>query len=90
MIEAEQQHVSTLTGLFGRYGMTLPAMGTGQTSPSTRTTACQLGVAVEQQVIVLYNMQLPNVSAYPDVTAAFKNLEAASQDDHLPAFQHCA
>lgn len=90
VITAEQQHVSTLTGLFAHYGLAVPTSGTGQTSPSTRTAACQLGVTVEQQIISLYDTQLPKVSAYPDVTTAFTNLKAASQNDHLPAFQHCA
>lgn len=88
--KAEQQHVSTLSALFARYGIAVPTAGTGQTSPSTRTAACQLGVTVEEQTISLYTTQLPNVSAYPDVTTAFQNLLTASQDDHLPAFQHCA
>lgn len=90
VITSEEQHVATVTGLLNRYTIAVPGAGQGQPSPGTLTTACGLGVAAEQQVISLYNDQLPKVSAYRDVTVAFQNLLAASRDNHLPAFQHCA
>ena len=90
IVEAEQQHVGTISALFGRYNLTVPATAAGQTSPGTLSAACTLGVTIEQQIIAFYNQQLPAVSGYPDVTTAFQNLKAAAQDSHLPAFQRCA
>ena len=87
---AEEQHVSAVTTLLNSHGITVPAAATGQPSPATLTAACSLGVTIEQNVIAFYNSQLPQVAAYPDVTTVFRNLLAASRDNHLPAFQHCA
>jgi len=90
VVSAEEQHVSTITTLLNRYGVAVPAAASGQASPATLSAACNVGVSVEQQVIAFYGDQLPKVSAYPDVTTAFQNLQAVSRDNHLPAFQHCA
>jgi hypothetical protein len=90
VITAEEQHVSAVTTLLDHYAIAVPAPAAGQASPDTLSAACNLGVTLEQQVISLYNDQLPKVSAYRDVTTAFANLRAASRDNHLPAFQRCA
>ncbi len=90
VVSAEEQHVSTITALLNRYGIAVPAAGSGQASPATLSAACNLGVSLEQQLITVYGDQIPKVSAYPDVTTAFQNLQAASRDDHLPAFRRCA
>lgn len=90
VIPSEQQHVSTITDMFSRYGITPPAAGVAQTSPATLTAACRLGVTTEQNVISMYTQQMANVTSYPDVTAAFSNLLTASRDNHLAAFQRCA
>ncbi|MDE3203115.1 MAG: hypothetical protein KGQ66_02705 [Acidobacteriota bacterium] len=90
VIVAEEQHVATVTGLLTRHGLPVPASSAGQAAPSTLRAACGLGVAVEQQVISLYSAQIPEVSAYPDVTTALQNLQSVSRDNHLPAFERCA
>jgi hypothetical protein len=90
IVAAEGQHVSTISTLLDHYAMTASAPSSGQASPPTLSAACSLGVTLEQQVIALYTDQIPKVSAYTDVTAAFQNLQAAARDNHLPAFQHCA
>jgi hypothetical protein len=90
VVSAEEQHVSTVSGLLNRYGVAVPAAGSGHASPATLSAACSLGVSLEQDVVSLYGGQLPEVSSYPDVTTALQNLQAAARDSHLPAFQHCA
>ncbi len=40
--------------------------------------------------INLYNDLLAGTVDYPDVQAVFRQLQAASLDQHLPAFQRCA
>lgn len=90
IIPSEQQHVATITDLLSRYAITPPATGVAQTSPATLSAACRLGVTTEQNVISMYTQQMAHVTSYPDVTAAFQNLLAASRDNHLVAFQRCA
>ena len=88
---AEVDHIDTLQGLAQRYGVTLPAGPfNGAPSPATLTEACQLGVTTEQQIVSTYSQLITQVAGYADLTQAFSNLQAASRDNHLPAFQRCA
>ena len=88
---AESQHISTLEALAANHSVSLPSGPfTGQSAPDTKTAACQLGVSTEQAVVSMYDQLLPQVSGYPDLSTAFTNLRAAAQDNHLPAFEHCA
>ena len=89
IVNAEQQHVTTVTTLLNRYGVAVPAAGAGQASPSNLSAACTLGVTLEQQIISMYTDQLPNVSGHADITTAFQNLQSVARDNHLPAFQRC-
>lgn len=90
VISSEEQHVAAITALLNNHAVAVPPAAAGQPSPATFSAACALGVTSEQQIISLYTVQLPTVTAYPDVTTVFQNLLAASRDNHLPAFQHCA
>lgn len=90
IVTAEEQQVSTVTTLMDRYGIPRPSPSAGEASPATLTAACGVGVNLEQQAIAFYTDQLPKISAYADLTTAFQNLQAASRDNHLPAFQHCS
>lgn len=88
--EAETQHVAALELAAKNAQVPLPAgTAAGLPSPSTRTAACMLGVSVEQGMIALYNQLLPQVTSSAAVTQVFTNLQTASRDEHLPAFQHC-
>ncbi len=64
-VSAEEQHVSALTAILSRYTITAPTAGAGQASPSTLTAACQLGVTTEQNIISMYNDQLPKLAFKP-------------------------
>jgi len=87
----EAKHIATLEYLAQKYSVPLsPGPFTGQTSPTTLTAACRLGVAVEEGVIATYDRLLPQVASEPSLVQAFGNLRSTSQTDHLPAFQHCA
>jgi hypothetical protein len=89
--DSEATHVAALVGLADRYRVDVTAItSAGEPSPATRTAACRLGVTAEQADVALYDELLPQVTAYPDVTQVLQNLRAASQDQHLPAFQQCA
>jgi len=55
---------------------------------SILTAACQAGVDAEIADAALYD-ELLKVTDNPDVMQVFKNLQAASLNNHLPAFEAC-
>jgi hypothetical protein len=90
IVLSEQQHVSTLAGLFTKYGLPVPP-NPGLSPAPTWTSlkaACQTGVDVEKDDIALYNNLLPTVQK-ADVIRVFTNLRSASLYNHLPAFDAC-
>ena len=40
--------------------------------------------------VALYERQLETAASYPDIVEAFVNLQTASQENHLPAFERAA
>ena len=97
IIRAEQNHQAWLIDLMHTYGMSVPAnadLGSAEIAaavPASIGDACALGVQAEIDNAGLYDdTLLPAVTAYPDITAVFERLSAASQNQHLPAFQRCA
>lgn len=87
---AEQQHVNVLARLFTRYGLAVPA-NPGLPSTSTWHTvadACQTGVDAEKVDAALYDTLKPQVDN-ADILRVFANLQAASLNNHLPAFEAC-
>lgn len=89
--DSEARHVAALEQLSTKHGVDISDIDpAGSPSPSSKPAACAMGVAAEQADIALYDELLPQVTAYPDVTQVLQNLRAASQDEHLPAFERCA
>ena len=89
--DSEATHVAALEQLSTKYDVDVADIApTGTPSPATKPAACEVGVAAELADIALYDELLPQVTAYPDVTQVLQNLRAASQDQHLPAFERCA
>lgn len=87
---AEQQHVNALARLFARYGLAVPA-NPGLTSTPTWNAvaaACQTGVDAEIKDAALYDRLKPQVDN-ADILQVFANLQAASLNNHLPAFEAC-
>lgn len=91
IVQAENNHIALLQGLYSTYNLTQPAVPT--ISPpdfSSIADACTVGVQAEIDNAKLYREDLlPQVSNYPDVTNIFTQLMNASQNNHLPAFQRC-
>jgi hypothetical protein len=87
---AEAQHVRALTQLFTKYGLTVPANpGLSPAPIFTRLTqACKAGVDAEIADATLYD-ELLKVTDNPDVVRVYRNLQAASLNNHLPAFEAC-
>lgn len=88
--EAEGRHIEALTGLFERYGVPIPENPwPGRVDRYASTgAACEAGVEAEIANGEMYDRLIRNTSK-PDIIAVLKNLQAASQLRHLPAFQRC-
>jgi len=90
IVNVEQQHVNVLLRLAQRYGVTPPA-NPGLEAPlavNTLADACGIGVAAEISDADLYT-ELLKVVTHADVQQVFTNLQQASLQQHLPAFQAC-
>lgn len=90
IVRSEQQHINALVRLAERYGVSVPA-NPGLANPPAFTTveaACSLGVAAEIADAALYDTLKPVVT-HTDLLQVFNNLQAASLNSHLPAFEAC-
>jgi hypothetical protein len=90
IVRAEQQHVNALARLFTKYGLPVPANPGLVPAPTfaSLTAACQTGVDAEIADAKLYDTLKPSVDN-ADVLQVFANLQAASLNSHLPAFDAC-
>jgi hypothetical protein len=87
---AEQQHINALTRQATKYGVVIPANPGLTTVPAfdTLSVACQAGTAAEIADAALYD-DLKPVVTHTDILQVFNNLQSASFNSHLPAFQAC-
>ena len=87
---SEQQHVNALIRVAERFGVEVPE-NAGEVADIEWTTfeeACQLGVTFEQIDADLYDELLPNTTN-PILIRVYTNLQSASLNNHLPAFEAC-
>ena len=89
--EAEARHIEALCILFARYGLPVPGNPwTGKVERyASLQAACEAGVAAEIANAEMY-LRLLLATQRPDILAVLRNLQEASQQRHLPAFQRCA
>lgn len=88
---AESRHIEALCGLFARYGVPLPAnpwVGKVERYASLQA-ACEAGVTGEIANGEMYE-RLMGQTQRADIVTVLRNLQEASQQRHLPAFQRCA
>ncbi len=87
---SEQQHVNALIRVAERFGVEVPedAGEIADIEWSTLEEACQLGVTFEQIDADLYDQILPNTTN-PMLIRVYTNLQRASLEKHLPAFEAC-
>lgn len=87
---SEQQHVNVLARLFTKYGLPVPANPGLAPAPtfSSLAAACQTGVDAEIADAALYDTLKSSVDN-ADILQVFANLQAASLNGHLPAFEAC-
>jgi len=88
--EAEGRHINALLGLLERYGLSIPDNPwPGRVDHyASAEAACKAGVEAEIANSEMYDRLIRNARK-PDIVAVLKNLQAASQLRHLPAFQRC-
>ena len=89
--EAEARHIEALCALFARYGLPVPENPwPGKVARyASLQAACEAGVAAEIDNGALYERLLASTQR-PDILRVFRNLQEASQERHLRAFQRCA
>ena len=86
--DAEARHIEALTRLFVRYGVPMPE----NTWPGTVERYSSVQAACEAAEIAngdLYE-RLFKSELRPDILTVLTNLQDASLERHLPAFQRCA
>lgn len=88
IIAAEDRHARALERLLIKDGRSLPTDRWAGTvvAPATLELAYALGVQAEIDNRAMYD-RLERMTGHADVLRVFGNLRAASQDNHLPAFQ---
>lgn len=89
--DAEARHIEALHTLYTLYGLPIPANPWPGRAPcyANLQEACEAGVAAEIANGEMYERLLA-ATGRPDILIVFRNLQEASQQRHLPAFQRCA
>ena len=89
--EAEARHIEALLELFRHFEITIPPNDwPGRvTRYSNSQEACAAGVSAEIDNAALYDLVLAHTSR-PALITVYENLQRASRENHLPAFQRCA
>ncbi|RPJ45067.1 MAG: DUF2202 domain-containing protein [Chloroflexi bacterium] len=90
IVRSEQQHINVLLRQAEKYGVAVP-LNPGLATQPTFTTlaqACQAGVTAEIADAQLYDTLKP-VTTHTDLLQVYSNLQSASLNNHLPAFQTC-
>jgi len=91
IIDAESRHIEALLPLFDKYGVTVPEDNWDSRieTPLSILEACQVGVEAEIENAEMYDRLLKLTVDYPDVQLVLTQLQRASAENHLPAFQRC-
>jgi len=91
IVEAESRHIEALLPLFKKHAVTVPEddWSSRIEAPSSILDACRLGVEAEIENAEMYNRLLDSTKEYPDVQDVLIQLQRASKENHLPAFQRC-
>ena len=89
--ESEARHIEALCTLFARYGLSVPENPwPGKVARyASLQAACEAGVTAEIANGEMYK-RLLGATQRPDILAVLRNLQEASQQRHLAAFQRCA
>lgn len=88
--DAEARHIEALHSLFSAYDIAIPGNTWPGQAPHYKTLheACTAGVSAEIENGKLYDRLLTSTNR-SDILSVFRNLQEASQERHLAAFQRC-
>ncbi len=91
IVEAEGRHIEALLPLFIKYEVAVPEDNWQSQIqvPSSILEACRVGVDAEIENAEMYDRLLDSTKDYPDVQQVLMQLQRASAENHLPAFQRC-
>lgn len=91
IVEAEGRHIQALLPLFNKYGIPIPEddWESRVEAPASIMEACQAGVQAEIDNAEMYERLLDSTKQYPEVQVVLIQLQRASRENHLPAFQRC-
>ena len=91
IVEAEGRHIQALIRLFRKYDIDVPEddWSSRVQAPSSLLEAYRLAVEAEIENAKMYERLLDLSKDYPDVQHVLKQLQYASQENHLPAFRRC-
>lgn len=91
IVEAERKHASSVAFLLTSRGLEVPeSLWTTENVPrfSSVALACAAAADAEVENVSLYDRYLA-LELPADVRTVFQNNRAASQNNHLPAFNRC-
>jgi rubrerythrin len=90
IIESEDRHISALLSLYRKFGLTPPEdKWDGKIeAPATLADACRAAVEGGIENAAMYERLLATIDD-TDVREVLERLQAASRDNHLPAFRRC-
>ncbi len=91
IIDAEEQHISSLKSLYSAYGLEVPEDKWAGNAPEFDSVqeACAAGVQAEIENAALYE-NISKTVDNQDILDVFERLGKASEENHLPAFQRCS
>lgn len=91
ILQSEQRHINALMPFFAKYGVAPkqnPYLGNTPSFGSIKE-ACEAGVDAEVENVNLYH-KIFALTDDKDLIRVFENLQWASEQRHLRAFQRCA
>lgn len=88
--EAEARHIKVLQALFVQHGLPVPENPwSGKVERYTSLqAACEAAITAEIANAAMYD-RLLSTTRNPDIITVLRNLQQASKERHLPAFQRC-
>ena len=91
IMEAEVRHFNALEPLLIKYNVPAPINNWYEKIelPNSLQECCEVGVAAEIDNVKMYDNLLSYVDEYPDIKDVLYKLQAASYNNHLPAFRNC-
>ena len=91
IVEAEARHIGALLRVFSHHGLPVPDNPWPGRVPRFESVAdaCRAGVDAEVANAALYD-RLLTTTERPEMLEVYRNLQRASQENHLPAFRRCA